>query len=544
MACNADHQTQKITINKKTVKVTNSRDEEYPRAAKKEGKYVLPWETTDQPPDGLTNFRYFFTIDESKVPNEKKLNEEPLLQRMAADPNRIDNPPEHGIRTTWLGHGSVLFQLDHVNILVNPNFNTRGIKYYHPGDNKRYRQPVYKVEDLPRIDCVFITNTHFDYLDLASVRLLNERFGEMLLWYVPMGVADWMQKAGCLTVVELDWWKEDEVDFIDHTKLNDEDEDTNTTTFNIACTPSQSYHSRAFDDDNAVLWCSWVIISPRYKLFISGATGYNDKIFKTIGRRFGPFHMAAIPIGGYHPAWKFGYGNVTPEQSVQIHQDVLAMCSLALSWGTFTISNEYYLEPPTRLNEEIKKQGLSEMQFFLLKHGESRLVEIKEADKDHEHNTEHDHEHNHHVVVNGHVDTVVNGHAHIDAVVNGHAHVEIEKTDSDDGHVEVDADHHVHVEVTTTETTIVNGETVSSHTETQEADLEIDGGLVTHTESLTLDDIPCMDAEVTHEHEEHHSETNDDDLLQQMVDQFVDDTQSHEEADANVDVHVDVNFGF
>ena len=55
------------------------------------------------------------------------------MQLMTADPNRVENPPENGIRTTWLGHASVLFQLDNVNILVNPNFNARGIKYYHPG---------------------------------------------------------------------------------------------------------------------------------------------------------------------------------------------------------------------------------------------------------------------------------------------------------------------------------------------------------------------------------------------------------------------------
>ena len=233
-----------------------------------------------------------------------------------------------------------------------------------------------------RIDCVFITNTHFDYLDLSSVRQLNDRYGEMLLWYVPMGVSDWMTKAGCVNVVEMDWWKEDEIEFIDHTNIDNEEE-TKTTVFNIACTPSQSYHNRAFDDDNAVLWCSWVIRSPRYKIFISGATGY-AKVFQSIGRKYGPFHMAALPIGGYEPKSRNGYGNVTPEQAVQIHKDILAMCSLAISWGTFALSNEYYLEPPQRLNEELRKSGLSEMQFFLLKHGESRLIEIKEAEKEHE----------------------------------------------------------------------------------------------------------------------------------------------------------------
>ena len=42
---------------------------------------------------------------------------------------------------------------------------------------------------------------------------------------------------------------------------------------------------------------------------------------------------------------------------------------------------QFYLEPPQRLQEELRKNGLSEMQFFLLKHGESRLIEIKEADE-------------------------------------------------------------------------------------------------------------------------------------------------------------------
>lgn len=80
-------------------------------------------------------------------------------------------------------------------------------------------------------------------------------------------------------------------------------------------------------------------MSPRYKVFVSGATGYCD-VFKSVGRKYGPFHMAALPIGGYDPDWKNGYGNLTPEEAVQVHQDLLAMCSMALSWGTFTVSNE------------------------------------------------------------------------------------------------------------------------------------------------------------------------------------------------------------
>jgi len=501
---NAEHKTTKITLHKKTVKVTSTRDEEeFPRSVKQEGRYILPWKS--EQPSGWTQFKALWHPDLSGVPGEAKLDEEPLMQKMVADPQRIENPPENGIRTTWLGEASVLFQLDNVNILTNPNFDERGIKYYHPGDNKRYRKPVYKVSELPRIDCVLISNTHFNHLDLKSVRQLNDRFGEMLLWYCPMGVADWLNKAGCCQVVEMDWWKEDEVDFIDHSKIDD-DEETNTTTFHIACTPSQNYHDRTFDDDNAVLWCSWVVQSPRYKLFICGATGYCN-VFKSIGRKYGPFHMAALPIGGYKPQEVKGFANVTPEQAVQIHQDLLAMCSLATTWGTFTIGKENYLEPPRLLNEELRKQGLSEMQFFLLKHGESRLIEIKEADN------------------NAGDEAAEDGGEDAGSHHSGSEHGdEAEATVETHTHLEMNGDvEHSDTTVTTTVTTVEGGcdgseeASVSTHTETESHEDGDDSCTVTTTVVTTTTTVEGGEESC----EQTTSIVDDQDLLQQLVDNFV-----------------------
>ncbi|XP_065640916.1 N-acyl-phosphatidylethanolamine-hydrolyzing phospholipase D isoform X1 [Hydra vulgaris] len=371
MSINEENKSKPTSVQKKTIKVISKRDkDEYPRAEIKDGKYVLPWKTDEVAPDVWNHLKSIFSLDSSEVPKVEKLNEVPLMQLSKPDPQLIANPPENGIRVTWLGHATALFQMDSVNILINPNFKAKS--------TKRYRPPVYTVEQLPRIDCVFITNTHVGYLDLSSIKQLIDRFGEMLLWYVPMGMCDWMTKAGCVNIVEMDWWNEDEIHFIDQS-TKDNEEETKTTVFNIACTPSQSYHNRSFDDDNAVLWCSWVIRSPRYKIFISGSTGYAN-VFQCIGKKYGPFHMAALPIGGYDPKSRNGYSNLTPEQAIQVHKDIFAVCSLALSWGTFTFSNEHYLEPPQRLNEELKKSNMSVMQFFLLKHGESRIVEIKETD--------------------------------------------------------------------------------------------------------------------------------------------------------------------
>jgi len=48
------------------------------------------------------------------------------------------------------------------------------------------------------------------------------------------------------------------------------------------------------------LWGSWVVKGPSHNFFFAGDTGY-CKGFKQIGMKYGPFSLAAIPIGAYHP---------------------------------------------------------------------------------------------------------------------------------------------------------------------------------------------------------------------------------------------------
>ena len=76
------------------------------------------------------------------------------------------------------------------------------------------------------------------------------------------------------------------------------------------------------------------------------------------------------------------------------------------------------MEPPQRLQEELRKNGLSDMQFFLLKHGESRLIEIKEADTKEEEQADEDHEHHH---------------EHAEADHEHHGHHEHQEQEADQG---------------------------------------------------------------------------------------------------------------
>ena len=49
--------------------------------------------------------------------------------------------------------------------------------------------------------------------------------------------------------------------------------------------------------------------------------------------------------------------------------------SLAIHWGTFAnLTDESLYEPPQRLAEERKKAGVPDDNFFVLRHGETRVL--------------------------------------------------------------------------------------------------------------------------------------------------------------------------
>jgi len=100
--------------------------------------------------------------------------------------------------------------------------------------------------------------------------------------------------------------------------------------------------------------------------------------FGDIGKRFGGFDLAAIPIGAYAPRWFMQVQHLDPAEAVRVHRDVRARQSLGIHWGTFYgLTDENLYEPPRRLAEARKKAGLAEEDFFVLKHGETRVLRTR-----------------------------------------------------------------------------------------------------------------------------------------------------------------------
>lgn len=88
------------------------------------------------------------------------------------------------------------------------------------------------------------------------------------------------------------------------------------------------------------LWCGWAIKGERDSFFFAGDTGYCPE-FKNIGHFYGPFTIAAIPIGCYSPRWFMTPQHIDPAEAVKIHNEIRAKNSLAIHWGTYAMgSNE------------------------------------------------------------------------------------------------------------------------------------------------------------------------------------------------------------
>jgi hypothetical protein len=114
-------------------------------------------------------------------------------------------PPPRSI--TWVGHATLLVQVDGLNVLTDPNWSARAGPTSWIGA-RRLNPPGLAFEDLPRIDVVTISHDHYDHLDLPTVKRLAAVHDP--LFVVPLGMAAWFADNGMSRVVELDWWQEHE----------------------------------------------------------------------------------------------------------------------------------------------------------------------------------------------------------------------------------------------------------------------------------------------------------------------------------------------
>jgi L-ascorbate metabolism protein UlaG (beta-lactamase superfamily) len=258
---------------------------------------------------------------------------------------------------TWIGHATALVQMGHVNVLTDPHFSERASPVQWMGP-KRWQPPAVRLEELPRIDIVLISHSHYDHLDEGSVLRLNAQTGGPPLFVVPLGVERWLEGVGITNTRALDWW--------DSVKVGE---------VTVHLTPVQHWSRRTLTDANTTLWGGFVVEGASRgkarRVFFSGDTGYSRQHFTEIGSRFGGFDLALLPIGAYEPRWFMGAQHVDPEEAVQIHRDIGARLSVGIHWGTFQLTDEPLDQAATDLAAARGKRGVDSREFVTLRHGQT-----------------------------------------------------------------------------------------------------------------------------------------------------------------------------
>jgi L-ascorbate metabolism protein UlaG (beta-lactamase superfamily) len=265
-----------------------------------------------------TTWEFLFTSN-NRTPNS-------ALPVKPVDLSHFSNQDGSQLNVTWLGHSSLMINIDGYKILTDPVFEKR-VSILGPS---RFNGDVpLDIHQVPNVDVVIISHDHYDHLNRYSVQKLIDKANRFI---VPLAVGEYLVDWGVprQKIIGLDWWQEHRID----------------KDLEVAATPAQHFSGRGIFDRNKTLWASWVIKTPFHIIFFSGDSGYFDG-FKQIGEKYGPFDMTFIECGAYGEGWPKVH--MFPEQTVQAHLDLKGNVLHPIHWGTFNLALHPWYEPMVRL---------------------------------------------------------------------------------------------------------------------------------------------------------------------------------------------------
>ena len=263
----------------------------------------------------------------------------PAHELPAVDPREAwSRPVQSGLRATWLGHSTVLLEIDGFRVLTDPVWGRRASPSTLVGPRRFQPVPV-ALSAIAPVDVVVISHDHYDHLDYPTLRALA---ASQVPFVTSLGVGAHLQSWGIPAerITELDWWES-------HTVPG--------TGLSVTAAPSQHFSGRGLRDRNATLWSSMVMRGPRHAVFFSGDTGLTTE-YALIRDRLGPFDLVMLEVGAYHPAW--GHIHLGPENALEAHALLGGGVLLPVHWGTFALAMHDWDQPAELLVELAPKRDV------------------------------------------------------------------------------------------------------------------------------------------------------------------------------------------
>jgi L-ascorbate metabolism protein UlaG (beta-lactamase superfamily) len=256
------------------------------------------------------------TLTEFMCGGERRV---PLAPLPSVDPRDAwRQTPASGLRATWLGHSTVLLEIDGYRVLTDPVWGPRASPSQLLGP-KRFQPVPVSLRAMPAVDAIVISHDHYDHLDYPTIKALAR---SAVPFVTSLGVGAHLEAWGIAAhrIVELDWWES-------HTLPG--------TGLTVTAAPSQHFSGRGLKDRNATLWSSMVMRGPRHAVFFSGDTGLTTE-YQVIRDRLGPFDLVMLEVGAHHPSW--GDIHLGPENALKAHALLGGGPFLPVHWGTFALA--------------------------------------------------------------------------------------------------------------------------------------------------------------------------------------------------------------
>jgi L-ascorbate metabolism protein UlaG (beta-lactamase superfamily) len=317
-------------------------------ASRKKGRKYLNTIPTDE-----AGFGKMIPILREYMNNKAENTPKKTLGPFKTDLSVYNTPPASGLRITWVGHSSILIEIDGKRILTDPVWSDR-VSFSQSFGPKRFFKPPIALEDLPPLDAVIQSHDHYDHLDKATIKFFADK---NIPFFCSVGVAqyltDWGMAANFIT--EMDWG--------DSAMIGNE--------IVLTAAPARHFSGRGIIGRNETLWSSFVIKGPQHNIYFGADSGYSPE-FKAIGEALGPFDLTMLEIGAYGKFWPDIH--MGPDNASNAHLELKGKLMMPIHYGTFNLAPHAWYEPVEWLVPMAKQKHID---LFVPKPGEP--TEVKGA---------------------------------------------------------------------------------------------------------------------------------------------------------------------
>jgi L-ascorbate metabolism protein UlaG (beta-lactamase superfamily) len=203
------------------------------------------------------------------------------------------------LRITWLGHSTVLIELDGTRLLTDPVLR---------GRVAHLRRVASRPDDetLDRVDAVLVSHLHHDHLDLPSL----QRLGRAVPIVAPLGAGGLLKRRGFRVVTE--------------TAIGDA---VTIGALEIRATPAEHEARRhPFGADAPAVG---YVVTGTARVYFAGDTD----LFEGMSELAHDLDVALLPIAGWGP--RVGRGHLDPERAAQALPRLRPRVAIPIHWGTY-----------------------------------------------------------------------------------------------------------------------------------------------------------------------------------------------------------------